>query len=114
MVFRSLALLLGVVAVLAGPGASPGRAADAVTPAQREAFEKIVHDYLLQHPEVIVQALQSAEDKMKADAEASTRTALAQKHDELVADPTSPVAGNPNGDVTVVEFFDYRCPYCKE
>jgi protein-disulfide isomerase len=114
MVLRSLALLLGVVAVLAGPGAFPGRAADAVTPAQREAFEKIIHDYLLQHPEVLVQALQSAEDKMKADAEASTRAALAQKHDELVADPTSPVAGNPNGDVTVVEFFDYRCPYCKE
>jgi protein-disulfide isomerase len=114
MTYRSLALLLGGVAVLIGLASAPARAADPVTPEQREAFERIIHDYLLQHPEVLVQALQSAEDKMKADAEASTRTALVEKHQQLVADPTSPVAGNPNGDVTIVEFFDYRCPYCKE
>jgi protein-disulfide isomerase len=114
MTYRSLALLLGGVAVLIGLASAPAWAADPVTPEQREAFERIIHDYLLQHPEVLVQALQSAEDKMKADAEASTRTALVEKHQQLVADPTSPVAGNPNGDVTIVEFFDYRCPYCKE
>jgi protein-disulfide isomerase len=114
MAYRSLALLLSGIAVLAGLASSPGQAADPVTPEQKEAFERIIHDYLLQHPEVLVQALQSAEDKMKAESEADTRTALAEKHQALVADPTSPVAGNPNGDVTIVEFFDYRCPYCKE
>jgi protein-disulfide isomerase len=114
MTFRSLVLLLGAIVVLAGLASSSGRAADSVTPEQKEAFEKIVHDYLLQHPEVIVEALQSAKDKMDSDAKASTTAALAEQHQRLVADPTSPVAGNPNGDVTIVEFFDYRCPYCKE
>src|SRR5579859_5610251 len=42
------------------------------------------------------------------------RQAIATYHQELVADAASPVGGNPDGDVTIVEFFDYRCPYCKQ
>jgi protein-disulfide isomerase len=114
MAYRSLVLLLGGIALLAGLASAPARATDPMTPEQKQAFEKIVHDYLLEHPEVIVEALQSAKDKMEADAKASAKAALVEKHQQLVADPTSPVAGNPNGDVTIVEFFDYRCPYCKE
>jgi protein-disulfide isomerase len=114
MAYRSLLLLLGGIILLAGFAVSPARAADPMTSEQKEAFEKIVHDYLLAHPEVIIQALQSAKDKMEADAEAGAKAAIVEKHEQLVADPTSPVAGNPNGDVTIVEFFDYRCPYCKE
>jgi protein-disulfide isomerase len=113
MAYRSLVLVLGFL-VMTGLCPASARADDPMTPEQKEAFEKIVHDYLLQHPEVIVQALQSAKDKMEADAAASAKAALVQQHQQLVADPTSPVAGNPNGDVTIVEFFDYRCPYCKE
>jgi protein-disulfide isomerase len=90
------------------------RAADAVTPAQKSAFEQIIHDYILQHPEVVIEALQSAEDKMKAQGEERARAAVVERRQELLDDPTAPVAGNPKGDVTVVEFFDYRCPYCKQ
>ena len=92
----------------------PARADEAVTPTQKRAFEQIIHDYILQHPELVIEALQSAEDKMKAQAEASARAAVAEKRQELLDDPTSPIAGNPKGDVTIVEFFDYRCPYCKQ
>jgi len=90
------------------------RAADAVTPAQKSAFEQIIHDYILQHPEVVIEALQSAEDKMKAQGEERARAAVVERRQELLEDPTAPIAGNPKGDVTVVEFFDYRCPYCKQ
>jgi protein-disulfide isomerase len=90
------------------------RAADAVTPAQKSAFEQIIHDYILQHPEVVIEALQSAEDKMKAQGEERARAAVVERRQELLEDPTAPVAGNPKGDVTIVEFFDYRCPYCKQ
>jgi protein-disulfide isomerase len=90
------------------------RAADTVAPAQKSAVEQIIHDYILQHPELIVEALQSAEEKMKAQTAERARAALVDKRQEILEDPTAPVAGNPKGDVTVVEFFDYRCPYCKQ
>src|SRR5262245_39799717 len=84
-----------------------------VTPEQKAEFEKIVHDYLMEHPEVIreaIQALQAKEEQSKADAQTQ---AVLQNKDQLYNDAATPVAGNPMGDVTVVEFFDYHCPYCK-
>jgi protein-disulfide isomerase len=84
-----------------------------ITPAQKSDIEKIVHDYLLEHPEVIrdaIQALQAKEEQSKADAQTM---AVRQNKDALFNDPATPVAGNPMGDVTIVEFFDYHCPYCK-
>jgi protein-disulfide isomerase len=102
------ALLVAVIA----PGIS--RADDAMTPAQREGVERIIHDYLLKHPEVVIEALQSAEDRDRANAEERSRQAVAARRKELQGDTSSPAAGNPKGDVTIVEFFDYRCPYCKQ
>jgi protein-disulfide isomerase len=84
-----------------------------ITPQQKTDIEKIVHDYLMEHPEVIrdaIQALQAKEEQSKADAQTQ---AVLENKDALFNDPATPVAGNPMGDVTVVEFFDYHCPYCK-
>ena len=84
-----------------------------ITPQQKTDIEKIVHDYLLEHPEVIrdaIQALQAKDEQSKADAQTQ---AVLENKDALYNDPATPVAGNPMGDVTVVEFFDYHCPYCK-
>jgi protein-disulfide isomerase len=84
-----------------------------MTPEQKGEVEKVVHDYLLEHPEVIrdaIQALQAKEEQSKADAQTQ---AVLENKDALFNDPATPVAGNPEGDVTVVEFFDYHCPYCK-
>jgi protein-disulfide isomerase len=94
---------------------APFAAADetGVTPAQKSDIEKIVHDYLMAHPEVIrdaIQALQAKEEQSKTDAQTQ---AVLENKDALFNDPGTPVAGNPMGDVTVVEFFDYHCPYCK-
>ena len=105
--FRFVALALLLIAA-----ALPARAQDP-SPAEAAKIQKIVRDYLREHPEVIVDALQEyqhRQETLKADA---TRQTIAALKDELFNDPTSPVTGNPNGDVTVVEFFDYRCPYCK-
>src|SRR5712692_6363224 len=84
------------------------------TPREREQIEEIIHDYLLKNPEVLLEALQAAEAKQTQDQGAAARTAIAAKRDELLNDPSAPSAGNPTGDVTIVEFFDYRCPYCKK
>jgi protein-disulfide isomerase len=104
------ALLLGLVAAL--PLALPAAAQDAA-PADQAAFEERVRAYLLAHPEVIVQALQELDRRQKVEAEAQQRQAIAEHRDNLLAGDGDPVAGNPAGAVTVVEFFDYRCPYCK-
>jgi protein-disulfide isomerase len=94
--------------------AGPLRAGETASPVDREAIEKIIHDYLIQHPEVIVEAMKNAEDKLKASQEAEVRATIHAKQDELLHDPATPTGGNPNGNVTIVEFFDYRCPYCKQ
>ena len=104
------ALLAAFVAVLMPPASL---AAD-FTPDQRKAIESIIHDYLTKNPDVLLDALQAAEDKMKGDAKDKAAQALSTRRREIFEDPDTPVAGNPKGDVSLVEFFDYRCPYCKQ
>src|SRR6266853_2513024 len=109
----SFRLLICLVAL--GLAIAPLADADeTVTPGQKTAIEQIIHDYILEHPELVIQALQAAESKAKTVAEERVRATLVEKRKELLDDPTSPIAGNPTGDVTIVEFFDYRCPYCKK
>jgi protein-disulfide isomerase len=111
--FAALTVLSMAALSLALPAPLASAQETSVTPEQKTEFEKIVHDYLVEHPEVIkeaIQALQAKEEQGKADAQ--TQSVL-QNKDALFNDPGTPVAGNPMGDVTVVEFFDYHCPYCK-
>lgn len=78
-----------------------------------ESLEQLIERYIRTHPEVIEQSLQALENKRAAEEQERQKAALAAHQQELLHDPDSPVSGNPAGDVTVVEFFDYRCGYCK-
>jgi protein-disulfide isomerase len=81
--------------------------------AELDEFEQRVREYLLKNPEVIMEALQVLEERQRAaEAETFKRT-IAERSDEILNDPAAPVGGNPQGDVTLVEFFDYNCPYCR-
>lgn len=82
-------------------------------PAFQQAVEQVVEQYLRTHPEVIEQSIQILQAKRQAEERERIRTAIASRQTDLLNDPTSPVSGNLKGDVTVVEFFDYRCGYCK-
>lgn len=94
------------------PGLHLGSAAfaDEMSP---EQFERRVRDYLLAHPAIIGEAINRlAAKQVELDA-AKARVAL-QAHDvDVFHDPDSPIGGNPSGNVTLVEFFDYNCAYCK-
>jgi protein-disulfide isomerase len=81
--------------------------------AQTRGIETIVHDYLMKHPEVLLEAMQAYDDKQASAKAKAQDKAVADNRDAIYNDPTSFVAGNPKGDVTVVEFFDYQCGYCK-
>lgn len=85
-----------------------------MSPAEVERIEHVIRDYLVRNPEVIIEAVQGLERRQRADAQKQAQAQIALRKDDLLNDPDSPVAGNPNGDVTLVEFFDYRCPYCKQ
>ena len=89
-------------------------AADQFTPAQQREIERVVRDYLTNHPEMLLDALQAAEAKANSEAHDKAQAALVERRREIFDDPATPVGGNPAGDVSLVEFFDYQCPYCKE
>ncbi|WP_425043845.1 DsbA family protein [Primorskyibacter sp. S87] len=81
---------------------------------ERSAFRAEIRSYLLENPEVIIEAIDILEQQ-RAEAEAQADYALvAHNADELFNDGYSWVGGNPDGDITLVEFMDYRCGYCRK
>ena len=98
--------------LIAVPAAAPARA-QSFTGDQRGEIERIVREYLLSHPELL-QEVMSELEKRQAVAEAEKhRDAVKQHSTAIFSSPRQVTLGNPQGDVTVVEFFDYNCGYCK-
>ena len=96
--------------------ASPALAFDpsAMSADEKAAFGDAVRAYLLENPEVLTEAIEVLKDRQAA-AEATQDVELVKANaDDLFADTASYVGGNPEGDITVVEFIDYRCGYCKK
>jgi protein-disulfide isomerase len=112
MSFRLPALFLSLVLLF---GALPSLAQDEqiFTQKQQEALKKLVHDYLMENPAIIAEAIEALRQKEDLAADLAAKKTMAERKDEIFNDPDTPVIGNPKGDVTLVEFFDYRCPYCK-
>ena len=115
-IFRTMLLriLLPALALAVIAAGSHARAQSAFSPAQQQELQKLIHDYLQSHPEAVLDALKAAKDKEDAATAERQAKAIVEKRAELLSDPDSAVGGNPKGDVTLVEFFDYRCPYCKQ
>lgn len=104
---RTFLVLAFLALVCAAPAPAPAQ-----TPS-REAIEEIVRELIRREPEIVLEALEAIDKRREAAQAQQARRALAERRRELENDPDAPVAGNPRGTVVVVEFFDYRCPYCK-
>ncbi len=98
-----------VLAFVAGPATSAG----SLTETQKKEVEAVIQDYLLKNPEIISKAIDALQARQREAEEKASKAALIANRSQLFKDATSPVGGNPNGDITVIEFFDYRCGVCK-
>lgn len=80
---------------------------------ERESFRNEVRSFLLQNPEVIFEAIQILEDRRNQQAQQADRDLVASNASAIYEDGFSFIGGNPEGDITLVEFLDYRCGFCK-
>lgn len=78
------------------------------------ALQQAIHDYILAHPEILIESLRRAKIKEQERIAGNIKSKIVAFRKDLTEDPNAPVIGNPAGDVTIVEFFDYRCPYCRQ
>ncbi|MEM1298970.1 MAG: DsbA family protein [Pseudomonadota bacterium] len=112
---RKTLMSLLAAAALAAPGISVADPTDlqAMQDADRAAFRAEVRAYLLDNPEVIMEAIQILEQRRAVAAQQADKQLIQTHAAALYDDGFSYVGGNPEGDITVVEFLDYRCGFCK-
>jgi protein-disulfide isomerase len=108
--------LLAAAAALALslPFTLPSRAsADDFSTSQRSEIEKIIREYLVSHPEVLQDAMAELEKRQQAAEAEKAKTTIKDNSKEIFNSTRQVTVGNPQGDVTLVEFFDYNCGYCR-
>jgi protein-disulfide isomerase len=104
-IVQSAAAFALVFSVLSAPAAAQD--------IDRGEIEKIVREYILKNPEIVTEALAELDRREKAAEEAARQEVLTSSSDILLNSSRQVVLGNPEGSVTLVEFFDYNCGYCK-
>jgi protein-disulfide isomerase len=109
----ALGLIVGLAACPAlaeeGTGTAP-----TMTEAERKAFRDEVRAYLLDNPEVLIEAMDVLQQREEVAGLARDTQIIAANSARIFANPNDWVSGNPEGDITLVEFMDYRCGYCRK
>ena len=99
---------LGIAALMASVPSAQAFNAD-----EKEEIGQIVREYLLANPELMIEVQQALEEKQEAEAAGLIAKTLSESGEQLFNNPIDPVFGDADGDVTVVEFFDYNCGFCR-
>ncbi|MEL6999233.1 MAG: DsbA family protein [Pseudomonadota bacterium] len=112
---RLTLMSLAMAATALFPAALPAADLDfqEMSASERAAFRNEVRNYLLENPEVIFEAIQILEQRRNMAAQNADRNLVAAHAEAIFEDGYSFVGGNPDGDITMVEFLDYRCGFCK-
>ena len=101
------------LAALLGLAATALAQTNALSDPQKQAVQQIVREFLLTNPEVIQEAIVELERRQQEAQKTAQVSALQSERNTLLHSPRGNLVGNPSGDVTLVEFFDYNCGYCK-
>jgi protein-disulfide isomerase len=107
--------MAGLLTALAANGAfaQDGSQSEPAIELPADQVEAIVRELLMREPEIVYEALQELQRRETAAEAERSKAAVLAKKDDLFRSTVSPVGGNPEGEVTLVEFFDYRCGYCR-
>ena len=105
----SLGLFISMAALSLG---NQALAQTTMSEEETKAIEEIVRNYILEHPEIIPEAVGILQARQEAIHQQEMSAAVIANQGKLLNDGFSVVVGNPDGDITLVEFYDYRCPYC--
>ncbi len=105
---------LAFVAATMVPFAAQAFEINAMSDEERQIFREEVRAYLLDNPSVLVEAMNVLEKQQQESEFKADELMLQQNADALLNDGISHVSGNLNGDITIVEFMDYRCGYCRK
>jgi len=92
---------------------TPSMAANQMSEAQKKEIQKVVHEYLVTNPEVLIEASQALQKKQQDTMQDQAKSAIQENAEKLFSGNLA-VIGNPKGNVTLVEFFDYQCVHCKK
>src|SRR5580704_6631312 len=112
MTLKSIAYAAATAMVLSLPAAVPAGAQSFSDP-QRGEIEKIIKEYIVSHPEVLQEAMAELEKRQAAAEAEKSKTTIKNNAQTIFSSARQVTLGNPQGDVTLVEFFDYNCGYCK-
>ncbi len=110
---RHIVKLLATAAVLGGLSLAPARAGS-LDGAQKKEVEELIRSYLLEHPEILREMSAGLEAKERIAEETVRAKTLTENAAAIFKSGIDPVVGNPGGDVTIVEFMDYNCSWCKK
>ena len=113
MSLRRFLMLLSVVGFAAIQHPALAQEDQSLTPKQAEAVRRVIRDYLMEHPEVLQESLEALREKMRQQAESDARKNIDAYKADLLDNKDDPSTGNAKGDLTIVEFFDYNCAFCK-